>query len=79
MFTNTDVIQDWTSTEVELQCGDLRDVRYRIVKNGTRLFQEIRDPDGTLIQKLELPQGIPMKRISFEASLRHVLSSIDHA
>ena len=78
-MTNTDVIQDWTDTEVPLRCGDIRDVRYRIVKNGTRLFQEIRDLDGTLIQKLELPRGVPMKRITFETSVRHVVAEIDRA
>lgn len=73
---NTDVIQDWTDTQVPLKCGDSRDVRYRILKNGTRVVQEIREFDGTLIHKLELPEGTVMKKISFEASLRHVLTEI---
>lgn len=71
---NNDVIQDWTDTHVPLKFGDGRDVRYKVFKSGTRLFQEIRDPDGTLIRKMELPQGIVMKPISFEVLCRYVLS-----
>ncbi len=73
---NNDVIQDWTDTQVPLQLGNSRDVRYRIIKAGTRLLQEIRDSDGTLIRRLELPQGVAMGKISFEASLRHVLANV---
>lgn len=73
---DTNVIQDWTDTQVPLKCGDSRDVRYRILRDGTRLFQEIRDPDGTLIHRLELPEGTVLKRISYEASLRHVLTEV---
>ena len=71
---NNDVIQDWTDTQVPLKFGDSRDVRYRVVKDGIRLLQEIRDFDGTLIRRLELPQGMALGKISFEASLRHVLA-----
>ena len=70
---SNDVIQDWTDTQVPLKFGDSRDVRYKVFKDGTRMLQEIRDIDGTLIHKLVLPQGMAMKKLSFEASLRHVL------
>jgi hypothetical protein len=73
---SNDVIQDWTDTQVPLQFGDCRDVRYRIVKDGMRLLQEIRDSDGTLIRRLELPQGMALGKISFEASLRQVLTNV---
>ena len=73
---NNGVIQDWTDTQVPLKFGDSRDVRYKVFKDGTRRFQEIRDSDGTLIHKLELPQGMAMKKISFETSLRHVLVDV---
>ena len=76
---NNDVIQDWTDTQVPLKYGDSRDVRYKIFKHGTQLFQEIRERDGTLIHKLELPQGMAMKKISFEALLRHVLVDVVNA
>ncbi len=76
---NNNVIQDWTDTQVPLKFGDSRDVRYKVIKDGTRRIQEIRDSDGTLIYKLELPQGMAMKKISFEASLRHVLVDVVNA
>ena len=71
---NNDVIQDWTDTQVPLKLGDSHDVRYRVFKNGPRLFQEIREIDGTLIRKMELPQGMVMKEISYEVLCRYVLS-----
>ncbi len=71
---NNDVIQDWTDTQVPLKLGDSHDVRYRVFKNGPRLFQEIRETDGTLIRKMELPQGMVMKEISYEVLCRYVLS-----
>ena len=76
---NNNVIQDWTDTQVPLKFGDSRDVRYKVTKDGTRRIQEIRDTDGTLIYRLELPQGMAMKTISFEASLRHVLVDVVNA
>ncbi len=71
---NNDIIQDWTDTQVPLKLGDSHDVRYTVFKSGTRLFQEIRETDGTLIRKMELPQGMVMKEISFEVLCRYVLS-----
>ena len=72
-----DVIQDWTDTQVNLKLGDTIDVRYKVFKDGERWVQEIRDCDGTLIRKQELPQGMTMRKISFEASVRHVLGDMD--
>ena len=74
-----DVIQDWTDTQVPLELGDSHDVRYKVFKDGTRLFQEIRETDGTLIRKLELPQGMVMKEISYEVLCRYVLSDVANA
>jgi len=71
---NNDIIQDWTDTQVPLKLGDIHDVRYKVFKSGTRLFQEIRETDGTLIRKMELPQGMVMKEISYEVLCRYVLS-----
>ena len=73
---NTDVIQDWTDTHVPLKLGDSRDVRYKVFQKGTQLFQEIRDPDGTLIHKLALPEGMAMKPISYEVLCRYVLTDV---
>ena len=76
---NTDVIQDWTDTIVELKCGGSRDVRYKVFTDGARRIQEIRDLDGTLIRKQELPQGAVNGKISFEMSLRHALLELANA
>lgn len=75
----TDVIQDWTSTIVELNSGDARDVCYKVFSDGTRRIQEIREQDGTLIRKQELPQGLVNGKVSFEASVRQVLSQLASA
>jgi len=76
---NNDIIQDWTDTQVPLKLGDIHDVRYKVFKSGTRLFQEIRETDGTLIRKMELPQGMVMKEISYEVLCRYVLSDAVNA
>lgn len=76
---NTDVIQDWTDTIVELNCGLCRDVRYKVFTVGERRIQEIRETDGTLIRKQELPEGMVNGRVSFEASVRHVLAELASA
>ena len=76
---NDNVIQDWTDTQVPLKLGDSHDVQYKVFKDGTRLFQEIRETDGTLIRKLELPQGMVMKEISYEVLCRLVLSDVANA
>ena len=73
---NRDVIQDWTDTIVELKTGDCRDVKYKVFTDGIRRIQEIRESDGTLIRKQELPQGMVNGRVSFEASVRQVLSQL---
>lgn len=70
---NTHVIQNWTNTQVPMKYGDTCDVRYRVFKNGTRLFQEIRDIDDNLIHTLELPPGMAMEKSSYEVLLRYVL------
>ncbi|MDX1405285.1 MAG: hypothetical protein R3192_12140 [Woeseiaceae bacterium] len=74
-----DVIQDWTDTIVEINSGDSRDVRYKVFVDGNRRIQEIRETDGTLIRKQELPEGMVNGRVSFEASVRHVLAELASA
>lgn len=76
---NTDVIQDWTDTIVETNCGNSRDVRYKVFTDGSRRIQEIREIDGTLIRKQELPEGMVNGRVSFEASVRQVLAELASA
>ncbi len=72
----TQIIQDWTSSEVPLKPGANRHVRYKIYKSGTRLFQEIRDENDSPIHTLELPQGMVMERSSYEVLLRYVLLDV---
>lgn len=73
---STQVIQDWTKSQVPMKCGPTRDVRYKVYKAGTRLFQEIRELDDTPIHTLELPQGMAMHRSSYEVLLRYVLVDV---
>ncbi len=74
-----DIIQDWTDTQVPLKLGDSHDVRYKVFQSGTRRIQEIRESDGTLIRKQELPKGMVMGKISFETSLREILGDLVNA
>ena len=73
---NSQVIQDWTHSQVPMKYGPSRDVRYKVYKEGTRLFQEIREIDDTPIHTLELPQGMALERNSYEVLLRYVLVDV---
>ena len=73
---NKGVIQAWTDTQVPLKFGDSMDVRYKVFQSGSCRIQEIRESDGTLIRKQELPQGMSMGKISLEASLREILGDL---
>ena len=74
METNT--ILDWTESEVTMKFGESRHVRYRVFREGARLYQEIRDIDDTPIHTLELPQGMVMEKASYEVLLRYVLLDV---
>ena len=76
---DTQVIQDWTESKVPVKLGDDRQVRYKVYKSGTRLFQEIRNIDDSPIHTLELPQGMVMERSSYEVLLRYVLLDVVNA
>ncbi|MEQ9563648.1 MAG: hypothetical protein RLN69_14110, partial [Woeseiaceae bacterium] len=56
------IIQDWTMAQVPLRLGALRPVLYRVYREGTRHFQEIRNPDQTPVHTLELPQGMALEK-----------------
>ena len=73
---NRQVIQDWTSSEVNLSYGARRDVKYTIFKEGDKVFQEIADIDGTPVYTLELPDGLALERSSYEVMLRYVLADV---
>ena len=70
------VIQDWTDSQVPMKYGQSRDVRYKVYREGTRLFQEIREIDDTPIHTLELPQGMALEKNSYEVLLRYVLVDV---
>ena len=73
---STQVIQDWTVSNVLLKFGEHKDVRYKIYKDGTRLYQEIRDVDDAPIHTLELPDGLALEKSSYEVLLRYVLLDV---
>ncbi|MDH4108584.1 MAG: hypothetical protein OEW35_09715 [Gammaproteobacteria bacterium] len=70
------LIQDWTESKVELARGSSRQVRYKVYRNGSRTYQEIRAADDAPIHTLELPQGIALERRSFEVLLRYVMVDV---
>ena len=76
MINDSQIIQDWTESEVPLKSGERRHVRYKVYKSGQRLYQEICDLDDAPIHVLELPQGMALEKSSFEVLLRYVLVDI---
>jgi hypothetical protein len=73
------VIQDWTNASVPLRPGNHREVHYRVIREGERLFQEIRNPDLSPVRRLELPQGMLMEKSSYEVLLRFMLHNVNAA
>jgi len=69
-------IQDWTESEVLLKYDDCRDVKYRVYRNGDKLFQEIRELDDTPVHTLEIPEGMKLAKSSYEVMLRYVLLDV---
>lgn len=73
---NVQVLQEWTDARVPMKYGENRHVRYRVIRNGDRLFQEIRDIDDEPIHMLELPQDLALNTSSYEVLLRYVLTDV---
>jgi len=69
-------IQDWTESQVLLKYDDCRNVKYRVYRNGDKLFQEIRELDDTPVHTLEIPEGMKLATSSFEVMLRYVLLDV---
>jgi hypothetical protein len=69
-------IQDWTRSEVRIPEANLREVQYRVYRDGVRHFQEIRETSGEPIHTLELPQGMKLDKSSYEVLLRYVLLDV---
>ena len=70
------LIQDWTESQVLLNMGRQRTVKYRVFRNGNRAFQQISETDNTPIHTLELPEGMKLDRSSYEVLLRYVLTDV---
>ena len=70
------VIQDWTDSQVNLKFNEHRDVKYRIIRDGDSVYQEIRGQDERPIHTLELPPGMKLDKNSYEVLLRYVLLDI---
>lgn len=70
------LIQDWTCSAVPIKGGAPRDVRYKVYKDGTKIYQEIRSSDDQPIHTLELPQGMALEKSSYEVLLRYVLTDL---
>jgi hypothetical protein len=69
-------IQDWTGSQVLLTFGKHRHVEYRVYRDGSRCYQEIREPGGPGIHTLELPEGMKLDVSSYEVLLRYVLLDV---
>ena len=70
------IIQDWTESQVLLKFDQQRDVKYRVYRDGSTLFQEIRNLDDSPVHTLEIPDGMNLERSSFEVLLRYVLLDV---
>jgi hypothetical protein len=73
------IIQDWTIAQVPLRLGAQRAVLYRVYREGSRHYQEIRNPDQSPLHTLELPQGMAMAKSSYEVLLRFALHNVNAA
>jgi hypothetical protein len=70
------VIQDWTNSTVLLKYQEHREVKYRVVRDDSGIFQEIRKPDDTPIHTQEIPEGMKLDKHSYEFLLRYVLLDV---
>ena len=69
-------IQDWTESQVLLKYDEHRDVKYRVYRDGDKMFQEICNLDGSPLHTLEIPDGMKLDRNSYEVLLRYVLLDV---
>lgn len=69
-------IQDWTESQVLLKYDEHRDVKYRVFREGDKLYQEICNLDGSPLHTLEIPDGMKLDRNSYEVLLRYVLLDV---
>ena len=72
----TCVIQDWTDSQVAVKGAAPRDVRYRVYRQGEKLFQDIHSSNGERLHTLELPNGLALEKSSYEVLLRYALTDV---
>lgn len=65
------VVQDWTEAPVD---ADGISYAYRVVREADKYEQEVRRPDGVVIGKFALPEGVKKDKQSYEVLLRFALS-----
>jgi len=76
MTMTTQVIQDWTDSQVAVKGNAPLEVRYRVFRHGAKLFQEIHSTDGERLHTLELPDGMALEKSSYEVLLRYALTDL---
>ena len=69
-------IQDWTDSTVLLKYEEECDVKYRVYRDESGVYQEIRDLNGKPIHTLEIPDGMRLDKSSYEVMLRYVLLDV---
>ena len=73
---DTCVIQDWTQSQVVVTGNAPREVRYRVYRQGAKLFQDIDNLNGERLHTLELPDGLALVKSSYEVLLRYALTDV---
>ncbi len=73
---DTHVVQDWTESQVAVKGNAPRDVRYRVYRQGQKLYQDIHSLKGERLYTLELPDGLALEKSSYEVLLRYALTDV---
>ena len=68
------VIQDWVESEVLMQQGETREVKYRVYREKDRHYLEVCTASDEHVHTLELPDGMRLDRPSYEVLLRYVMA-----
>ena len=75
-MTEAMTIQDWTDTSVVLGGLEERDVKYKVYRENSNHYLDVRCPDDEPIHTLELPDGMKLDKSSYEVLLRYVLLDV---
>jgi len=73
---NTCIIQDWTVSQVVVTGCAPQEVRYRVYRQGSKLYQDIHNLQGQPLHTLELPEGMALEKTSYEVLLRYALTDV---